>query len=102
MPKITVINTETDETKTFKAGYGANLRKAAAYKDVEIYKGMAKMLNCRGMGVCGTCLIEVEPMENVDPQTFMERLHKVGPNQKLGCRAKVYGDITIKAAIKDL
>ena len=78
------------------------MRKAAAYKDVEIYKGMAKMLNCRGMGVCGTCLIEVEPMENVDPQTFMERLHKVGPNQKLGCRAKVYGDITIKAAIKDL
>jgi ferredoxin len=102
MPKITVINTETNETKTFKAGLGANLRKAANYQGVEIYKGMAKMLNCRGMGVCGTCLIEVEPMENVDPQTFMEKLHKVAPNQKLGCRAKVYGDITIKAAIKDL
>ncbi len=54
MPKITVINTETNETKTFKAGFGANLRKAANYKDVEIYKGMAKMLNCRGMGICGT------------------------------------------------
>lgn len=102
MPKITVINTQTDETTTFKAGYGANLRKAANYKDVEIYKGMAQMLNCRGMGMCGTCLIEVEPMENVDPQTFVERLHKLEPNQKLGCRTKVYGDITIKAAIKDL
>ncbi len=102
MPKITVINTETDETKTFKAGYGANLRQAAHYHDVQIYKGMARMLNCRGMGACGTCMIEVEPMDNVDPHTFMERLHKVGPNQKLGCRAKVYGDITIKAAFKDL
>ncbi len=102
MPKITVINTETNETKTFKTGFRANLRKSPNYKDVEIYKGMAKMLNCRGMGICGTCLIEGEPMENVDPQTFMEKLHKVGPNQKLGCRAKVYGDITIKAAFKDL
>lgn len=102
MPKITVINTDTNGTQIFKAGYGANLRKAAAYQDVEIYKGMAKMLNCRGMGACGTCLIEVEPMNNVDPQTFMERLHKVGPNQKLGCRTKVYGDVTVKAALKDL
>ncbi len=102
MPKITIVNAETNETKTIKVGYGANMRQAAAYKDVEIYKGMSRMLNCRGMGICGTCLIEVEPMENVDPQTFIERLHKLEPNQKLGCRAKVYGDITIKAAIKDL
>ncbi len=101
MPKITVINADTGETNTFKAGYGANLRQAAAYKDIEIYKGMHKYLNCRGMGACGTCLIEVEPFENVDPHTFIERLHKVGPNQKLGCRAKVYGDITVKAALKD-
>ncbi|VAX32483.1 hypothetical protein MNBD_NITROSPINAE05-919, partial [hydrothermal vent metagenome] len=33
---------------------------------------------------------------------FIERLHKLEPNQKLGCRAKVYGDITVKVAIKDL
>ncbi|MFQ5449680.1 MAG: 2Fe-2S iron-sulfur cluster-binding protein [Nitrospinaceae bacterium] len=101
MPKITVHNTETNETTTFKAGYGANLRQAAAYKDIEIYRGMNKYLNCRGMGVCGTCLIEVEPMENVDPQTFIEKLHKLGPNQKLGCRAKVYGDITVKSAVQE-
>ena len=33
MPKIKVINTETDETYEFKAGYGANLRQAALYND---------------------------------------------------------------------
>lgn len=101
MPKITVVNTETNETKVFKAGYGANLRQAAAYNDVEIYQGMDKYLNCRGMGFCGTCVVEVEPMGNVDPHTFFEKIHKVEPNQKLSCRAKVYGDITIKTVSKD-
>ncbi|UCD10449.1 MAG: (2Fe-2S)-binding protein [Nitrospinaceae bacterium] len=101
MPKITINNTDTGETTVFKAGYGANLRQAAVFNDVELYKGMHKYLNCRGMGACGSCLIEVEPMENVDPQTFIERLHKLAPNQKLGCRAKVYGDISVKAALKD-
>jgi ferredoxin len=100
MPKITVTNTATNETKTFKAGYGANLRKAAVFNEVDLYKGMNKYLNCRGMGICGTCVIEIEPMENVDPQTFIEKIHKLEPNQKLGCRAKVYGDISIKAALK--
>ena len=59
------------------------------------------MMNCRGLGLCGTCLIDVEPMENVDPHSLFEKLHKVGPNQKLSCRTKVYGDVVIKVAIKD-
>jgi len=101
MPKISVTNSETGETSVFKVGYGANLRQAAQYNEVELYKGMHKHLNCRGMGLCGTCMVEVEPMENVDPQTLFEKLHKVGPNQKLSCRTKVYGPIAIKTAIKD-
>ena len=101
MPKITVHNNETGEVKVFKAGYGANLRQAALYNDVNLYKGMMTHLNCRGMGFCGTCLIEVDPPENVNPQTFIEKIHKLAPNQKLGCRAKVYGNITIQANLKD-
>lgn len=102
MPKITVHNEETGEVQVFKVGYGANLRKGAVFNNVTLYKGMAAQLNCHGMGSCGTCLIEVEPLENVNGQSIIEKIHKIGPNQKLGCRAKVYGDITIKAAIKDL
>ncbi len=101
MPKITVHNNETGEVKVFKAGYGANLRQAALYNDVDLYKGMMTHLNCRGMGFCGTCLIEVDPPENVNSQTLIEKIHRLAPNQKLGCRAKVYGDITIKANLKD-
>ena len=101
MPKIKVINTETNETIDLKAGYGANLRKAALYNDAEVYKGLNKFLNCRGHGLCGKCVVEIEPMENVNPRTFFENVHKLEDNQKLGCRVKVYGDITVKAAIQD-
>lgn len=101
MPRITVVNAETGQETVFKAGLGANLRQAAQFKDVEIYKGMNKFLNCKGLGACAKCLVEIEPMENVDPQTLVERLHKLQPNQKLGCRVKVYGDITVRSAIQD-
>ena len=53
------------------------------------------------MGVCGTCLIEVDNMENVSDHTLMEKIHKVGKNQKLACRTKVYGDITVQANLKN-
>ena len=101
MPKVSISNSETGVTTEFKVGYGANLRQAAQYKDVNLYRGIHKFLNCRGMGFCGTCLIEVKPVENVDPQTTFEKLHKLKPKQKLSCRTKVFGPITVKAALKD-
>lgn len=101
MPKITVHNEETGETEVFKAGYGANLRKAALYNDVPVYKGLNNYLNCRGMTMCGKCVIEVDPPESVSPQTLFEKIHKVPPNQRLGCRTKIFADVTIKTGIKD-
>ena len=101
MPKITVHNTETGETQEFKAGYGANLRQAANYNGVDLYKGLNSYLNCRGSGLCGKCLIEVDPVENVSPITLFEKIHRVNSNQRLGCRTKIYGDLTIKTAFKD-
>ena len=53
------------------------------------------------MGLCGKCLIEVDPPENVGALTLFEKIHRAQPNQRLGCRAKIYGDITIKTAIQD-
>jgi len=101
MPKVIVQDTETGETRTFKIGYGGNLRQGALHKGISLYKGMNEHLNCHGMGACGTCLIEVEPLENVNGHSIIEKLHKIGGNQKLGCRTKVYGDITIQAKLVD-
>ena len=58
MPKVTIINSETGESKDYRVGYGANLRKSALFQDVDIYKGLDTHLNCRGMGLCGKCVIE--------------------------------------------
>ncbi len=100
MPKITVQDSETGEETYFQAGYGANLRKAAEFKDIGLYKGLNAQLNCHGMGSCGTCMVEIEPMENVNNHTLIEKYaHKLTGNQKLSCRTKVYGDITIKTKL---
>ncbi len=101
MPKVTVEDSESGETRTFRIGYGGNLRQAALHHGVNLYKGMNEHLNCHGMGSCGTCLIEVEPLENVDGHSIIEKLHKISGNNKLGCRTKVYGDLKIKAKLVD-
>ncbi len=99
MPKVTVKDSETGKEQTFKVGYGGNLRKAAAFNEVNLYKGMNEHLNCRGMGTCGSCLIEVEEMDNVNDQTLIEKIHKLTTTQKLSCRTKVYCDLKITAKL---
>jgi len=101
MPKVTVQDSETGETRSFRIGYGGNLREAALHKGISLYKGMNEYLNCHGMGSCGTCLVEVEPMDNVNGHTIVEKLHKLSGNKKLGCRTKVFGDITVKTKLVD-
>lgn len=101
MPTITLQNTETGETKIFKVGYGANLRQSIIFHEGEIYKGANKFLNCRGLGFCGKCLVEITPIENSGNHTLFEKLHQIPANQRMGCRAKVTADITVKGAFKD-
>ena len=101
MPKDTITNEETGESKEYKLGYGANLRKSALFQDVDLYKGLNTQLNCRGMGLCGKCVIEPTPLKNVSEQTLFEKIHRLEPHQRLGCRTKVFGPVTIKAGIQD-
>ena len=101
MPKVTIVNDETGESKQYKLGYGANRRKSALFQDVDIYKGLNTHLNCRGMAICGKCVIEPTPIENVSELSIFEKLHRLEPHQRMGCRTKVFGDITVKAGIQD-
>ena len=88
---------------------GANLRKAARDHGIAIYGGLDKYLNCRGMGLCGTCKVHVkEGMENLSPPSLMERINmsmhpmtimaKIGHEEelRLACQVKVNGDCTIE------
>ncbi len=92
MPIVEFLN----EAKRVECGQYANLRKIALLRDVEVYKGIHQKINCRGNGLCGTCVMEiVEGLDHLSPPTRREKLKLKNspPNRRLGCQCKVMGDI---------
>lgn len=98
---------------------GSNLRKEAKKAGVNVYQGINgfgagayKYLNCMGLGVCGTCYVNiVKGMENTNPMNVVEKIHfKVPiPNPmpaltavanedkiRLACQVQVNGDIEVE------
>lgn len=105
MPTVTIKN----EKKSIDVPEGANLRRAAMREGVELYSGPDRYLNCRGLGMCGSCRVHVTSgKENVSRiglwEWFMTRFHplrwwvRIGEEDKsrLACQTKVYGDVDIE------
>lgn len=105
MPKVVIVN----EKKEIEVPAGANLRVEARKAGVEIYPGMAKYLNCRGLGACGTCKVYVKAgAENLNPKTVIEKLNlnfhpvtsfaSIGHEDeiRLACQVTVNGDCSIE------
>ncbi len=40
--------------KTFTCDQGANLRKVLLENNIDLYNGNARVINCHGLGTCGT------------------------------------------------
>jgi ferredoxin len=106
MPKITILN---EQKKEIEVPAGANLRQALREAGVEVYSGIDKYLNCRGLGLCGTCAVLVKKgMEGLGKKTLRERfnftLHPktsfmvIGheDEMRLSCQCKVEGDCEIE------
>ena len=60
------------------ARVGQKLRSAillSGGQEATPHNGQAKLINCRGLGTCGTCAVEVIPRDGVEPLqwTAMER-----------------------------
>jgi ferredoxin len=53
MPKITA------EGKTIECEQGANLRQVLLENKVNPHNGNAALINCRGIGTCGTCAVAI-------------------------------------------
>jgi ferredoxin len=53
MPTVTV------QGKTVICDYGANLRKVLLKHKIDLYNGTSRIINCRGIGTCGTCAVAV-------------------------------------------
>jgi ferredoxin len=53
MPKVTV------QGKAFTCEYGANLRQVLLEHNINLHNGKSRIINCRGIGSCGTCAVEI-------------------------------------------
>jgi ferredoxin len=105
MPKVTFVN----EKKEIEVPAGANLRQEAIKAGVQVYKGIHKVLNCYGHGLCGSCKVLIKKgMENVSPKGLLEKFTlATSPGttfgiighedeMRLSCRLAVNGDCTVE------
>ncbi len=102
MPVLTLVN----EQKTIEVAEGTNLRKALRKAGISPYRGIDKLLNCQGNGLCGTCRVEIVDGKNAPPMTALEESSLVGllpfygrrvpKNIRLSCRIAVTKDLALK------
>lgn len=87
------------EGKTFEVDEGTNLREALLAQDIDLYNAGAKIFNCRGHGICGTCVVQVEGSVSVltAAETRPTLLHpQLNDNKRrLACQTKVLGDLLV-------
>ena len=85
--------------KTISCHKGVNLRKLLLKHEIDLYNGNAKIINCRGIGSCGTCAVEIEG--EVSPPNWKDKTrlslppHSLEKNRRLACQTKVLGDIKV-------
>ncbi|NEO77935.1 MULTISPECIES: 2Fe-2S iron-sulfur cluster-binding protein [Moorena] len=93
MPKVTA------QGKSFECDQGSNLRKVLLDHGVALYNGNAKLINCRGLGSCGTCAVEIDG--EVSEPNWKDKARRSLPphsptaNRRLACQTKVLGDVCV-------
>lgn len=88
---------------------GELLRSAMLKRGVSPHNGRSRLINCRGLGTCGTCAVEISCSSNegIGPRerTTKEKLRlsfpphgseKQSPNLRLACQVQVYDDVIVK------
>ena len=93
MPTVTV------QGKTFTCKYGANLRKVLLEQNINLHNGKSNIINCRGIGSCGTCAVEIKG--KVSSANWKDKVrrslppHSLEQNRRLACQTKVLGDLEV-------
>lgn len=79
--------------------HGANLKQVLLREGLSPYNGKARQVNCRGLGTCGTCAVEIEgkvsPMTRVETWRLGFPPHEEGSGLRLACQCQVLGDLRI-------
>lgn len=78
---------------------GVNLRELLVERGLAPHNGMAKWINCRGLGSCGTCAVAIQGQ--VSAMTLAERIrlalppHNPRHGLRLACQCQVQGDVQV-------
>jgi ferredoxin len=82
---------------TLIAPIGANLRSLCLDNNIPLYTELTKLLHCRGLGLCTTCRVTVDPASGVTPPTAMEKVHLIrdNPKYRLSCQCEVTGPVKV-------
>ena len=93
MPQVTA------QGKIFTCETGANLRQALLANGVDLYNGNARIINCMGIGSCGTCAVQIQgEVSGANWKDIGRRSippHDRTRDLRLACQTKVLGDITV-------
>lgn len=85
--------------QTFTCAEGARLRDVLFTANHPPHNGQSVWLNCKGLGSCGTCAVEVRGPTS--PRTAMERWrlnfppHHGDARLRLACQVTVVGDVEV-------
>lgn len=76
VPEKSAVSQITYQGKSWRCSDGANLRREILDRGLSPYNGKAHYVNCRGLGTCGTCAVEIGG--EVSPMTPVERWRRGG------------------------
>ncbi|MEM9451943.1 MAG: 2Fe-2S iron-sulfur cluster-binding protein [Cyanobacteria bacterium P01_E01_bin.6] len=91
--------TVTAQGRSFDCVSGSNLRRVLLDNGVLVHNGNATIINCRGIGSCGTCAVQVEG--TVSSPNWRDRTRRSLPphtstgNVRLACQTRVLGNVNV-------
>ena len=97
------------KSTTIEIEKGELLRSAMLKRGLSPHNGRSRLINCRGLGTCGTCSVEISCNNDsgLEPKdrNMKERLRLTfpphgsvdqSPDLRLACQVQVYDDIIVK------
>ncbi len=85
--------------KSIECKTGENLRLVLIRNGVDLYNGNATAINCRALGTCGTCAVQIEG--DVSEMNWLEKArlalppHTADADRRLACQVRVLGDVRV-------
>lgn len=86
--------------RSIECAPGENLRKVLIRHKVSPYNGAARLINCHGLGSCGTCAVRIRGV--VPEKSWMERWrlrfppHREETGLRLACQVRVWADLVVE------